>query len=297
MNIEVMKTFCDLVETGSFSKAAEANFISQSDVSQQLAKLEKDFGTQLINRGRGLVQPTEAGRAFYQGAKDIVRRFEQLGGEVRSVADAIRGVLRVGTIYSVGFSLLDPYVRRFLELHPDVDLHVEYTHSNCIYASVLNGQMDLGFVAYPEKHRSIEIIPFVTEQLVVVCPPSHPFAQRQQVRVGELSGMRFVGFEQGVPTRRYIDKLLKQHGVEVDIVLAFDNIELLKRAIEVGSGVSILPLDNVQREARYGDLAYVRIEDSACWTRPISVLRRRGRSPAPAEKALLELLRERPAKR
>ena len=84
MNIDVLRTFCDLVDTGSFSKAAEANYISQSAVSQQLAKLERDLSVQLISRGGGMVAPTEAGKAFYEGAREILRRFEQMQGEVRS---------------------------------------------------------------------------------------------------------------------------------------------------------------------------------------------------------------------
>ena len=124
MNTDVMQTFCDLVDTGSFSKAAQANYISQSAVSQQLAKMERDMATQLVSRGGRLVEPTEAGKAFYQGAREILRRHEQLLGEVRSATDAVRGVLRVGTIYSVGFYLLDSFVRKFLRAHPEVDLHM-----------------------------------------------------------------------------------------------------------------------------------------------------------------------------
>ena len=99
MNLDVLKTYCDLVDTGSFSKAAAVNFVSQSAVSQQLAKMERDFDVQLISRGGGQVQPTEAGKALYKGAREMLRRWEQLLGEVRSAADSIRGVLRVGTIY------------------------------------------------------------------------------------------------------------------------------------------------------------------------------------------------------
>jgi molybdenum-dependent DNA-binding transcriptional regulator ModE len=135
MDLDVLKTFCDLVDSGSFTKAAEANFITQSAVSQQVARLEKALGAQLIERARGLVRPTEAGKAFYQGAREILRRYERLAGEVRSTAAAVRGVLRVGTIYSVGFYRLDAFFRRFLREHPEVNLHVEYTLPGRIYSA------------------------------------------------------------------------------------------------------------------------------------------------------------------
>ncbi len=292
MHIDVMKTFCDLVETGSFSKAAEANFISQSAVSQQLAKLERDLATQLISRGGGVVVPTDAGKAFYQGAKEILRRHEQLLGEVRSAADAVRGVLRVGTIYSLGFYLLDPYVRKFIQRHPEVNLHVEYTGWNRIYAAVIGGEMDLGVVACPEKHRSIEIIPLDKEELGVVASPDHALALRRRIDIAELRDKDFVAFERNIPTRRLIDKVLKQQKVKVNIVMEFDNVELLKRAIMVGAGVGILPKDNVEREVAHKDLSYARLDGMRKpLTRPVAIICRRGKSPNPAERMFLGLLR------
>lgn len=292
MNIEVLKTFCDLVDSGSFSKAAEANYVSQSAVSQQLAKLEHTLATQLISRGGGLITPTGSGKAFYQGAREILRRYEQLLGEVRSVRDAVRGVLRVGTIYSLGFYLLEPFVRRFLQAHADVNLHVEYTGWNRIYSAVIGGEMDLGVVACPEKHRFIEIIPLATEELVVVCSPQHPLGKEKTVSVRELDGEKFIAFEEGIPTRRHIDRLLLAEKVRVSVAMEFDNVELLKRAVEVGSGISILPLDNVRREVEYGDLAYAAFKYPQRWRRPVGILRRKGKAPMPAERMFLDILRE-----
>jgi DNA-binding transcriptional LysR family regulator len=294
MNLDVLKTFCDLVDTGSFSKAAEANFVSQSAVSQQLAKLERELATQLISRGGGLVAPTEAGRAFHQGAREILRRYEQLLGEVRSARDAVRGVLRVGTIYSVGFYLLEPFVRKFLQAHPEVNLHVEYTAWNHIYASVISGEMDLGVVACPEKHRFVEVIPLASEELVVVCAPGHRLARRGRIDLADLNGEKFVAFQENIPTRHLIDRLLKEQRVEVNVVMQFDNVELLKRAVEVGSGLGILPLDNVRKEVEYGDLACVHLRQAERWRRPVAIIRRRGKAPGPAERMFLKILRSKP---
>ena len=295
MNLDVMKTFCDLVDTGSFSKAADANYVSQSAVSQQLAKLERDLGTQLIHRGGGLVAPTEAGKAVYKGAREILRRYEQLVGEVRSAADSIRGVLRVGTIYSVGLYLLAPYVRKFLQSHPEVNLYVDYTRWNHIYASVVSGEMDMGVVACPEKHRSIEIIPLAHEELVVACSPQHPLAGRQSIDPFELNDERFVAFEPNIPTRRHIDKLLKSEKVQVQVAMEFDNIELLKRAVEIGAGLSILPLGNIEREVADGHLACLHFRKGASkWVRPLGIIRHRGKAAGPAEKMFLAILRSKP---
>ena len=290
MNLDVLKTFCDLVDKGSFSKAAEINYISQSAVSQQLARLERDLGTQLISRGGGLVVPPEAGKAFYNGAVEILRRYERLLGEVRSAATAVRGVLRVGTIYSVGFYLLAPYIRKFLKAHPEVNLYVEYTRWNRIYEAVVSGEMNLGVVAYPEKHRSIKVTPLASEELVMACSPEHRLAGRKRIDPSELEGAKFVAFEQNVPTRRYIDRALKRCRVKVDVVMEFDSVETLKRAVEVNAGISILPRDNIAAEVEAGDLAFARFHDPSLWVRQIGVLQRRGRAPSPAERMFLSLL-------
>ncbi|HET6429432.1 MAG TPA: LysR family transcriptional regulator [Phycisphaerae bacterium] len=291
MNLGVLKTFCDLVDSASFSKAAEINLISQSAVSQQVARLERELGTQLVSRGRGLVAPTEAGKAFYRGARDILRRYESLVGEVRSAADMIRGVLRVGTIYSVGMYCLDPYVKRFIQAHPEVTVRVEYMRAHSIYAAVANAEMALGVVAYPERHRAIEIIPFITEQLVAVFGVEHPLARRRTIDATELEGEDFVAFEPDVPTRRHIDRRLKAEKVAVNVTMAFDNNETLKRAVEIGVGVTILPRSVIDREVAAGSLAFAEFRNSRKWVRPLGILRTRGRASTPAESKFLAMLK------
>jgi len=291
MNTTVLKTFSDLVETGSFSKAAQANNVSQSAVSQQIAALERTLNTRLLTRGGGFAAPTDAGKALYRGAKDILVRYEQMLAEIHKSLEAVRQVLRVGTIYSVGFYLLGPYVRRFLQDHPEVALDVQYARWNQITASVLSGEMDLGIVAFPEKQRSIDVIPFATEELVMVCAATHPLAKRRRITPTALRGERFVAFEANVPTRRYIDRVLKGYRVAVDITMEFDNNETLKRAIEVGAGLSILPRHNAQREADSGHLAIVPFRDPSRWVRQVGIIRRRGRAHTEAEMMFLRVLR------
>jgi LysR family transcriptional regulator, transcriptional activator of the cysJI operon len=290
MNLDVLKTFCDLVDAGSFSRAAEINYVSQSAVSQQLAKLERQLGTQLINRGRGLVAATEAGKAFYRGAQEILRRYEALTGEVRSAADSIRGVLRVGTIYSVGMYSLDPCVRQFMQAHPEVTLRVEYMRAHSIYAAVASGNLALGVVAYPERQRSIEIIPFATEQLVAVFNPAHALAGHKTIEPSALDGEKFVAFEAEIPTRRHIDRRLKSAKTKVNVVMEFDNNETLKRAVEIGAGVTILPVTVIEREVATGSLCFARFRDPAKWLRPLGILRPRGKTPTPAESMFLGML-------
>jgi LysR family transcriptional regulator, transcriptional activator of the cysJI operon len=293
MNMRTLKIFCDVVETGSFSVAARLNGVSQSAVSQQLAALEAQFNAQLLTRG-GIAAATDAGAAFYKGAKDILLRYDMVSKEVLAAVETVRGTLRVGTIYSVGFYLLDPYVRAFLKAHPDVNLQVEYAQWSRIQAAIISGEMDLGVVAHPEKHRSIEIIPLLKEELVAVFSPNHALARHKLLDPKALQGQRFVAFAAGVPSRTGIDNLLRSARVKVDIVMEFDNIETLKRAVEVDSGVSILPRGNVEQAVADGRLACAKILTPRPWTRQIGIIRRRGQTRSKAESMFLGLLRTEP---
>lgn len=292
MNLKVLKTFCDAVDCASFSRAAQLNGVTQSAVSQQLAGLERELSVVLLNRGAGLLVPTEAGKALYEGAQEILRRWEQTLGRTRSVRDEVRGVVRVGTIYSVGFDLLYPYIRRFLRDYPEVNLQVEYTRWSRINAAVIGGEMDLGVVAYPQKRRSLEVIPFADQELGLVCAPSHRLARRRRISPAALRGEDFIAFEAQIPTRAYIDRVLRSYRVQVNVAMEFDNIETLKRAIEVDTGLSILPIASVERSVADGYLACVPFRNQTAWVRPIAVLRQRGKLAGQAENTFLEMIRD-----
>ncbi|MFP4356491.1 MAG: LysR family transcriptional regulator [Phycisphaerae bacterium] len=292
MNVKVIKTFCDLVESGSFSEAAKLNNVSQSAVSQQVAALESELSTQLLCRGGANALPTEAGEAFYKGGKEIAGRFERMLIEMRAADDAERGVLRIGTIYSVGFYILDELIREFLTAHPEIDLHVEYTHWNHINAAVLRGEMDLGVVAYPQRHRSLDIIPMTDEQLVFVCAPEHELAESEQIQPAQLAGCRFVAFQPNIPTRKHIDKIIRASKVKLEIALEFDNVETLKRAVEVNAGVSILPETTVRDEVEDGYLKSIPISRPERWIRKLGIIRRKGKEPGEAENEFFQLIRQ-----
>ena len=291
MHTSVMKTFCDLIDTGSFSRAAELNNVSQSAVSQQLAKLEVNYAMQLLSRSGGLIAPTDAGKALYKGVKDILARYEEMGRQIRAAALGHGGSLRVGTIYSVGLYVLQPFIRSFIKAHPTIDLTVEYTDWITITESVLRGDMDIGVVAYPEKHRSLQATFFTGEQLVMVCAPKHRLSGKMCVVAQDIEGEPMVALARGIPTRRAIDRTLRRLGVRPNIVAELDNIDTLKRAVEVDVGLSIMPKNTVERELSARQLACVPFRDQSRWIRNISLLRRRGGPRTRAQRLFIDVLR------
>jgi DNA-binding transcriptional LysR family regulator len=290
VHIETLKTFCDVVESGSLSKAAKLNFVSQSAVSQQLNALERRYDRRLLERGRGQpVTPTEAGRLLYAEGKAILARFGALDQRLRQRAEAMTGTVRVATVYSVGLHALPPYVKQFLRAHPQVNVRVEYSRTDKVYEACIDGTIDFGIVAQPPRRPQLEIILLKPDPLVLVCSREHSLTRRRRVKLSSIAGEAFVAFDRDVPTRKAIDRLLKERGVSVTIVTEFDNIETIKRSVEAGLGVSILPENTVRTEVRAKTLSALAFSDGP-FTRSIGIIRRKGRELTPTTQAFLELL-------
>ena len=254
MHIETLKVFCDIIESGSVSYAASQNFVTQSAVSQQVRSLEDKYECRLLERARAGVKPTPAGQILYNSSKEIVRRFMELENRLREIGSVVAGSIRVGTVYSVGLHELPPYLTEFLRTYPQVNVHLEYLRSNKIYEDLVEGKIDLGVVAYPAKRSQIVTIAFRHDELVLVVPPDDPLAKHNKVSVSALVGQNFVGYERDIATRKASDRILREYGVKPHYTMEFDNIETIKRAVEIGQGVAIVPLSTVEHETARGSL-------------------------------------------
>ncbi|HMV50176.1 MAG TPA: LysR family transcriptional regulator [Blastocatellia bacterium] len=290
MHIETLKTFCDLIETGSFSKAAALNFVSQSAVSQQVKTLEQRFDRQLLERSpRKNIVPTEAGRLLYAEFKEIVERFAAVENRLRAKSEVMTGTIRVATVYSIGLHELPPYIKQFMKSHPQVRVHIEYSRTDKVYEACLNNTIDFGIVALPLRRPNIAVIPLRNDKLVIVCSPDHRLAGRKRISIQELAEEEFVAFERDIPTRKTIDRILKQHNVPVNYVMEFDNIETIKRSVEVGLGLSILPETAVANEVENRLLAMLDFSEGT-FTRPIGIIHRKGKVFSPAAGKFVEML-------
>ena len=290
MHIETLKVFCDVVETGSFSMAASQNFITQSAVSQQLRTLESKYHCKLLERGRSGAKPTPAGEILYRASRDILERYREIDTQLQEVANVVSGALRVAIVYSVGLHELPLYLKEYLREYPQVNVHVEYARPNKIYDDTVGGRIDLGIVAYPAKHPQVTVLPFREDRLVVVVPPSHPMAQLRKVTLTRLDGEAFVAYERDIATRKAIDQLLRDRNVSVRYVGEYDNIETIKRAVEIGQGISIVPLASVQYEIELGLLKVVHLSDETIM-RPLGIIHKKGRHLSPAAVKFIDVLR------
>lgn len=291
MHIETLKVFCDLVELQSFSLAAERNFITQSAVSQQIRSLEDRFKRRLLERVRGRreVKLTSTGEVFYREAKNVLLAYEQLQESLRGAVGKIGGTVKVATVYSVGLHELPSRIGDFMSKFPAARIDLEYSRTTRVVRDVMNGSVELGVLAYPEPKRGMTIVQMPPDDLVLVCPPEHKFASKTKIKAKELNGQDFVLFERDTPTRKATDKILKACGVEVKKIAEFDNIETMKRAVEVGFGLAILPAPSITDEIRTGRLAVVELAEKE-WSRPVGVIYRSDRELSLAAKKFIQIL-------
>jgi DNA-binding transcriptional LysR family regulator len=291
MQIESLKVFCNLAETESFTKAAQTNGITQSAVSQQISALERIFKSLLIERSKKKFRLTREGQMLYEYSKQIIQTYDSLHSKLQELKDIISGTIRVATIYSIGLHDLPPYIKRFMKSYPTVNVHVEYRRANQVYDDVLSNVVDLGLVAYPVKDSKLEIIPLRKEPLVLICHPQHPFAKQKKVKLKALADQKIIGFEPDIPTRKALDKILKEHGVEVRHAMEFDNVETVKRAVEIDAGISIVPLGTIGQEISKQTLTAVPIEDGDFY-RPLAAIYKKNKVLSPAMKQFLGILKE-----
>src|SRR5437764_11390396 len=195
MQIESLKVFCDLAESGSFTKAAQINDVTQSAVSQQISSLERVFKSLLIERSKKKFRLTRAGQVLYDYSKQVIGTFEALQSKLQEIKDIISGTIRVATIYSIGLHDLPPYLKKFLKAYPTVNVHVEYRRANQVYDDVIGNVVDLGLVAYPSRDTKLEIFPLRKDQLVLVTHPQHPLARHKSIKMKSLAGHKFIGFQ------------------------------------------------------------------------------------------------------
>ena len=289
VQIESFKVFCDLAETESFTKAALINNITQSAVSQQITSLERQLKTLLIERSKKKFRLTREGELLYEHGKQIILTYDGLVHRLQELRDVISGTIRIAAIYSIGLHDLQPYVKRFLKQHPSVKVHVEYQRANQVYDDVLGNVVDLGLVAYPQKESKLEVIALKPEKLVLVCAPGHAFTKAKGLKLAQLEGQKFIGFEPDIPTRKAIDRELKERGVSVKHVMEFDNIETVKRAVEIGAGVSIVPAGTVTQEVSKNTLVALPFADVEL-QRPIGLIHKKSKVLSPAMKQFIASL-------
>ena len=289
MNLETLNLYCDVVRLRSFSRAAAANGVTQSAASQSIQQLESELDVPLLDRSRRPLVATAAGRVFFDACRSLLQGYEKARADLLASKQRVDGTVRVAAIYSVGLHDMSRHMQPFMSAYPHARVLLECLHPHKVVEAVLNDEADLGILSYPKANRTLAVLALRSEPMVLVTHPSHRLAKRRMIEPGDLSGEKFVAFDRDLAIRKAIDRALKQHGVKVEVVMEFDNVETIKQAIGIAAGVSILPKPTVVMESGMRTLATVPLRLTGL-ARPIGIIYRRGRQLPPAVARFIELL-------
>lgn len=290
MNTSALKIFCDVVRLRSFSDAAVQNQITQAAVSQTVRQLEKKLGVQLIDRSKRPFQLTHEGTVYYEGCQELVERYFNVEREVQTLRGEISGVVRVAAIYSAGLAEISRVVQRFTQAHPNCSVRLSFLHPHKVYESVLNDDVELGIVSYPRLRHELSSTPWRDEEMRLVCAPSSPLSKKTSLCFEDIANEKFIGFDSDLMIRREVDRFLKRHQVEPEVVLEFDNVETIKRAVEIAQGISILPAQTILAEEQMGSLCSLPLPRPGL-IRPLGIIKRKNRVFFRAADIFLELIR------
>jgi DNA-binding transcriptional LysR family regulator len=284
-----LKLFREIALARSMSRGAAHSGVSQSAASQHVQEVERRLGVTVFDRTKRPLALTDAGKLYAEFCRDVLRREEEFTAAIEELRGGVAGSVRVASIYSVGLSEISRLQEEFSSRYPGASLQVEYMRPEKIYEAVRSEAADLGLVSYPESNREIAAIPWRQEEMQLAASPSHRLAAQAQVFPADLQGESFIGFDEDLRIRRELDRFFRAHGVEVSMLMHFDNIQTIKEAVALGSGISILPARTMQAEISQGTLVAVPLHAPEL-VRPVGIVHRKRKKFNAATRAFLELV-------
>ena len=281
--------FCDLAETKSFTKTAKRNGVTQSAVSQMLTCLERDFRARLVERDRYFFKLTPQGKAFLEYNREIVRLAGEMEEEIQKTKDARSGIIELAVCHSIALYQLPSVLRRFQQDSPATKVHIRYGNVDRVYANVLENKADLALVSFPRQVKGLKSEQFHQERLVLVCHPQHPLAARPVVTFAKLKGQRFIAWKE-IPWPIFLKTLGSNDRFHYQPLHEFEELEMVKRAVEVDAGISILPEATVLSEVANQTLAAVPLENGG-YQQPLAVIYQEAKSFSPDMEKFIQSLK------
>jgi LysR family transcriptional regulator, hydrogen peroxide-inducible genes activator len=285
MELQQLRYFCAIADTGSFTRAARQTHVSQPSLSQQIRKLEDELGARLIDRLGRNVQLTELGRSFLPRARAVLRDLEAARNDVVEKKTSVSGTLCVGVIPTIAPYFLPPMLATFSRRYPEVRVTVVEEITPLLLERLRAGTMDVAIAAVPLPARThdFQSFPLRVEKLFAVLPASHALAKRRTVSLAELEDDPFVLLRDGHCFRETAFAACKRARLHPRIIFESGQFSSILSMVGAGLGVSIVPAMAVEKRAgcRYVPLA----DDRAA--RTIGAVTLNGRSPTRANEAFL----------
>lgn len=288
MNLRQLRYFLAVAEHRHFTRAAEASFVTQPALSQQIRALEEELGAPLFDRLTTGTELTTAGQVLRGYAERILREVENARVAVEEVAGTVRGELSISAVHTANLAVVVDVLARFQRLHPTVAVRIHEERSTDVVESVLSGRVNLGITYLPVHDASLDTMSLYDEELVLVVPEGHALVGRV-LAVETLGELPLIVPPEGFCLRVGISQALGPPAARARIVAEISSIESICAAVRAGLGVTLLPRDYIERVGGVAGLEAVTIARSAPW-RTVGAIRRADRHLCLATRAFLESL-------
>lgn len=240
MDLSALRIFLAVAEERSFSRAAAKVHRTQPAVSQAVKRLEDDLGEQLFDRSSKSGTLTDAGRVLQNYGQRLVRLAEEAESSVRELRDLRRGRVLIGANEAAIHTLL-PLMAQFRKKCPDIALDVRRVPARQIPVEVQQGSLDFGALTFRPGEEGLLEIEVGSDELVLLLPPAHPLASRKQLTMEDVANESVVAHNDPSPARERVLRLFEEKQVSLKMMISLPSLDGIKRAVELGLGVALLP--------------------------------------------------------
>ena len=290
MDFDQLTTFLHVVDLGSFSRAGEKVFRSQSAVSAQIQQLEQEYGDKLLDRSRKAVKLTPAGRVFYTYAQRLLKLRDESLLAVADQDPIPRGTLAIGANEATCLYVLPDVFAEYSRLYPSVQISIYRNFSYKIIEKLENGALDVGIITLPVKSLSLKVQPIFRDRLMLLAGMSCPLARQKTVTVADVARQPLLVPKTGY-TRRVMDKLFRPYCADLQVRMELPSIGMIKSFVAAGLGVSVISESFARDDVAAHRAKLIPFEDVDLW-RELGLAYRRDRTHTRATTTFIATVRQ-----
>ncbi len=284
-----LRVFQAVADTGSFTRAADQVHLTQPGISKHIKHMEEYLGVPLFDRLGRKIALTQPGKILLEATREIMALVDTAEERIHDLSGMRAGRLRLGASFPIALYILPGVLAAYRKRYSAVELTLQIATSESIEDEVLANRLDIGLVSSEVRNTRLLARQFMSDELVVIVPPTHNWAKRRRIKARDLLGETYIVAARGAGARAIVEERLQAKGIVLQNVLDFVNPEGVKHAVEAGLGVSLQPGSVVQREIAAGSLRALRLTDMNTKIGYIFICRK-GKYLSNADRAFLELL-------
>ena len=278
MDLNLMRSLIAVADAGAITEAAARLNLTQPALTRRIQLLEAEFNAELLSRSRKGAELTELGKLVEREARVLIDRYDSIKREINSQQSVTGGTIRIGGGATAVSFVLPDAIAEFQRDYPQVHFHVKEASSSDIASDVADGRLELGLVTQPVRTTGLEIQPFIDDRIVLIAAADNPLTRQKRIKVADLDGLNFVGFEGGSAIRQIVDANLREAGIEIEVVMELRSIPAIVRMVATTGSLAFVSALGVHDQTLVREIAV----QGLTITRRLGLARRKGHALSPA---------------